>query len=370
MRLKIAFPIFFLVLMCLPQTGKSQEPLRSQYFNMPIFMNPAMIGYQSGLTFRTLGRKQWPNIGTFDQLGFSVEQGVSCFNGAFGLAYHMHRAGPRIPWLVNQEVSLAYSYYTIHPGDEPRFFMQFGLAGTYTWSGFDPRGLVFTDQLDEVYGNINPSSITLDLDEIDNNRYVDFNTGLAGTLMLNDFKDRLTLGAAIHHLRISRSPVASEDTLPFRTVIHGTLTSLRHYNNQKRKYYLVPMFKLDFQRAWPIQNAYMFRNISTGVGFYDQQKPWIWGGLWIRHRGYGKALHTNSIVWALGMEFLSNGSRRDRANHILSVGLGGDIDYSGLRSRGGGSFEATISWNFPGVAIIGCRKGGKKRPNLPCPKFN
>ena len=357
-------------LIFLPGALYAQDPIFSQYYTNKLYLNPALTGFEGGITVNTNYRNQWHRVdgrdAEFTTKAVGVDFDAPCLQSSFGLLYVDNLEG--MGDLRRQRAGLSYAWRSRPEKNtgSKGFEVSFGMQGLYSWQSLNWNNLLFSDQL-TAFG---PTGGASGIDRPDNlgGGYFDFGAGTY--LMWTDGEDRrLLIGAAFQHIvRIDPSLLAIEDTLPIRTTVHGAYVWPITYGGN-RKYELVPMFRLDLQRSSvaSIGNAFWYRSLQYGVAFNFVQKPGLWGGTWLRTRnGLPDRKNINSLIVALGIEF-GEGNDRSKSDNTYRFGLSYDYDMSGLRSDGGGTFELSFVANFGKARIIQC--DSKSRINRVCPKF-
>ncbi len=148
-----------------------QDTNFSQFYNNPTYYNPAMNAIGNGFTIRTNGRSLWSPIpGRFNTFTASIEM-EAINKTSFGALGFSDVAGQAL-----LRTNGGYLYYTYRPIETKNFILQAGLSGGFINKTLDISKLVFSDQLDEVYGNVKTSAYN-----IPNNStlYPDFSNGIA-----------------------------------------------------------------------------------------------------------------------------------------------------------------------------------------------
>lgn len=353
---------------------QAQDPILSQYYANKMYLNPALTGFEGGITVNTNYRNQWFRVdgadAEFTTKAVGIDFEAPCLQSSFGINYidNLEGAGD----LRRQSAGISYAWRS-RPEQgvfQDKFELSFGMRGVYSWQSLNWDRLVFSDQL-TPFG---PTGGASGLDRPDNlgGGYFDFGAGTYA-MWTTDNDHRIRLGASFQHIvRIDPSLVLIEDTLPIRTTIHGSYVLPVMYGSN-RKYELIPMFKLDMQRSAvaSITQAFWYTSIQYGVAFNFLQKPGLWGGAWLNsHTGKNQAFpdgnNINSLIVALGVEF-GEGVDLSKSDNSYRFGVSYDYNMSGIRSDGGGTFELSFTANFGKAKIIKC----DKRPanTRVCPKF-
>lgn len=355
----------------------AQDPVFSQYFANPMYLNPALTGMNGGLDVNLNGQKMRYKAGSFRSSSFSTSMDVPCIQSAFGLSYVEDRAGDGpLKW---QRMGLSWAWYAARKtAINDTWDLRFGLNASYNQRIIDRDNLVFTDQLHPIYGNTGPSQVNLS-GFGGNNSFFDLDAGV-------DFWGETTKGfsynlgfTANHLVRADPSPINANDTLPIRytAYVQGVLSTASGRNS----YWIIPMAKVEMQRAsyqWglripsqrlePLKAAKMWR-FSYGALFALRPKPQyamkkivgVWGGLLLhnsRFDQYFSPRDINTLTLMLGFNWQNLGND-------YSVGLSYDYDYSGTRSDTGGIFELSLNMTFPEGGLF-CRSN-EQRIRKKCP---
>jgi type IX secretion system PorP/SprF family membrane protein len=353
---------------------QAQDPILSQYYTNRMYLNPAMTGFESGSTVSLNHRNQWHRVAgkdaQFTTNSISADIGAPCLQSAIGIYYLDNTEGEG--FLKWQHAGMSYAWHSrpARRNGPSDFRLSFGLKGTYNWRSLDWSRLRFSDQLDAIYGIVGPTALPRPTDLRTAISYADLGAGAAIHWRHRE-TNRLTVGAAFHHLvRIDNSLAALDDTLPVRTTLHATYVHEQDFGSGS--YYLVPMIKVDLQKAAVgdfFGNDFTYRSIMYGVAFSFRENPGLWGGVWLNSRsGIPDRDDINSVIFAIGTE-VGDGhlGRHQTATNLYRLGLSYDYNFTGLRSDGGGVIEASLTMSFGNVKLLSCE--ARPRGSLPCPKF-
>ncbi len=370
--------LLFGLFCCWPGLGlillKAQDPVLSQYFTNRMLVNPALTGIEGGATISMNHRNQWFRVGgrdtRFTTNSVTADIGAPCLQSAFGVYYLDNVEGAGL--LRWQHAGLSYAWHSRPGPQNSTQDIQFsgGMKVSYNWRRLNYDNLIFSDQLDAIYGVVGATAAPIPNDMQSRTSYADFGSGVA-VHWKHLTHNRLTVGGALHHLvRIDNSISVLDDTLPTRSTFHATYVHSQRYGNFT--YFLVPMAKLELQRAssTPGGGSYWYRAVTYGVAFSFQENPGLWGGMWLQTRnGLPDRTNTNTLTVAMGVEVGdAPGGKLNRSARRTRIGLSYDYNFSGLRSDSGGVIEASVTFNFGNVQLTDCDLGGP-RGSLPCPKF-
>jgi type IX secretion system PorP/SprF family membrane protein len=261
MRKKI---LLLLVLIQSAFLVKAQDHMYSQFFNAPIYLNPALTGqFQGDLRVNMIYRNQWSNVGGgLSYMSGSIDYNVPQFGGGLGLIFN--RSSEGTAYLNKNNLAGVYSY-SVGSDD---FVLSFGLQAGITNRTIDFSKLVFSDQLDPRLGFIPGSVTTAEKPTYDNRFYFDSGAGInlvAGNLMV---------GSALQHLnRPDESFTGVKAKLPMRATAH--LSYMLNLNGDDNiddydKSYVIPSVVVYKQSTSQTINAgfqYKRRSINAGVWY-------------------------------------------------------------------------------------------------------
>lgn len=309
-------------------TTKAQDPIFSQFYANPLYLNPALTGVDRCPRFIMNYRNQWPAIpGQFVTYAASYDQHVDAISGGLGGTVMVDEAGNGI--LRNINASAMYSY------DLPvnRYFsIRAGFQATYFQKSIDWSQLTFGDQIDPRYGFIyNTNEIPIE----NNVNGVDFSSGIVG------YTKTFYGGFAVHHITQpdEKFLTTGESLLPRKFTAHAGF-----YIPYNKRYpdegYFSPniMFKQQGNEFSTNPNAR-----QTYLGFYTKKGPLV-GGLWYRFN--------DAMVAVLGIQ-----------TEYIRFGYSYDITISDLTNATGGAHEISVALNFD------CPPKRRKFRPLNCPKF-
>ncbi|QQL50897.1 PorP/SprF family type IX secretion system membrane protein [Mucilaginibacter ginkgonis] len=191
--------------------ASAQDHMYSQFFNMPVYLNPALTGqFEGDLRMNAIYRNQWSNIGAgFNYYSASIDYKVPQFGGGIGLIFNRGTEGTA--YLTKNNVAATYSYSV---GSED-YVLSFGLQAGLTNRVIDFSKLVFNDQIDARTGYM-PGSVSAAEAPLYGNRMF-FDAGAGVNFVSGDFM----IGTALQHLnRPDESFSGVVSRLPIRTTAH------------------------------------------------------------------------------------------------------------------------------------------------------
>lgn len=262
--MKILVRGWFLLLMILLYglPSLAQDHLYSQFFDSPIYLNPALTGqFKGDLRMNLIYRNQWTSVpGTLSYLSASIDYNVPRFGGGVGLIFT--RSSEGTAYLDKTNVSGVYSYSV---GSED-FVLSFGLQAGATNRVLDYSKLVFGDQIDPTLGIVSGSSAgPLPF----NNKFY-FDSGVGTNLVVGEFD----IGLAMQHLnQPNESFTGTPSKLPIRTNAHLSYRmDLNPFENldDDEKSYVIPsvvFYKQSQAESYSIGLQYKRRSINVGLWY-------------------------------------------------------------------------------------------------------
>ena len=296
---KLIILIFFAMM-----TGISfaQDPLFSQYYAAPLYLNPAFAGTDSSARISFNYRNQWPAIlGQFTTYDLEYSQYLEAIHGGFGLMAWKDNAGSGTISTTN--ISGIYSYLMNVTND---FSLSIGVQGAYMQKNLDWNKLTFNTPVTPGIGFI---YTTQEVTPKGESRFFDLSAGIVG------YTKEFYFGASVDHItQPSEGFISQGNNLPIKFM--GNLGAMIPLNNSSIPIYLSPNIIFIQQ-----QN---FQQISMGVYI---QRSWLVAGMWYRIN--------DAIITTIGLQ---------RWGMIL--GYSYDITVNKLSNATGGAHELSLGYRF------------------------
>ncbi len=255
--LRQILPLWGLALVLISSPLSAQDAQFSQYYSVPLFLNPAMTGltecYQAGVAART----QWTGLERPYTTGVAfADVSYPDLRQGFGVMAIYDDVGE--PRLNTTELSLLYAR---HVALSNKVHLRLGLQGTSTWRSVGYSDLVFSDQFT---GGVQTQNTTQDqVVESDRVQYFDLSAGL-----FFYHEESYFLGVATHHLTEPNQAFSTESKLPRKLSVHGGY----HIN-------------LSEANEWELTPGFLYRAQGKfdqlDLGAYASHKPFL-VGLWFR----------------------------------------------------------------------------------------
>lgn len=314
----------------------AQDPIFTQFYANPIYMNPAFAGTNVCPRLVMNYRNQWPSItGAYITYNASYDQYFEAIRGGIGVLAMSDQAGEGV--LTHNSIGMMYAY-RLGLDQRDRYNINFALQGSYFAKSIDWGKLTFGDMIDSRDGFIYTTSNIPGNEQVS---YIDFS---AGALY---YAPRFYFGVGVSHLtEPSNSFYDSDASVHYRKITVQTG-------------YEIPLGKSKgvYQSSYPslfpsliYQQQQQFHQLNYGL--YFNKTPMV-VGLWYRHfLSSPVGAYADAIAILAGFEY-------DK----IKIGYSYDITVSPLENVSGGAHEIsfTLKFNCP-------EKGPKYRP-IKCPVF-
>ncbi|MCP4443427.1 MAG: type IX secretion system membrane protein PorP/SprF [Aureispira sp.] len=313
-------PKFFLVLFfaILCQGLQAQDPTYSQFHSAPLELNPALAGVVAA-PFITLNyRNQWPNIpNAYSTYSASYSQYVPNWNSGFGALFNADVAGGGI--YNSYRVGLFYAYDIRF---SEKFFIRGGLEANFINKRIGWNKLVFLDQIDLEYGNVDVNGIATQTREGQpgyNVNYMDFGFGvlLSTPYVYGGFSLKHINAPSEGFMRIGQE----KGELPIRYLLHiGSEIKLNPRNKIRKTAFISPNVLFSKQRD--------FYQLNVGAQInYDL----FFGGIWFRHT----FTNADAVIFMVGFQ-----------KSVFKLAYSYDWTVSKLGAKAGGAHEVSLILNF------------------------
>ncbi len=349
----------------------AQDPSFSQFYANRVYLNPALTGLDGGLSFSGIYRLQWKNVDTgFETYSASVELQEPALRSSFGLTVYQDVEG--LMQLKTNSIGLSYAYMI--PVSE-KHNIHIGMTAAWTQRSVDWSKIIFSDQLDPVFGVVRPSTV---IPGLESTSYTDFNLGAVWRfdhdLKLGSriFRDaRTSIGISLSHAAnifgssgVDESLQGLDSRTPPRLTIHaGSIIPAIIIGNGKNKIAFSPNLKYDIQGDQLLNPKQNFQVFSYGM--YA-----LFGGVYIGALYQNKFLaagtkHTNAMILTFGA-YVDSG-KRDA--HKLFVGFSYDANVTGVGTPAGGVYELAFRWTLSDGPSLFARQGRSSSKPLDCYHF-
>ena len=316
---------------------KAQNPQLTQFYAMPLLLNPAFTGQTYEHRFVADMRDQWPGISTtYKTVALSYDYNIASANSGIGLVLLQDNAGT--PSINSTLAMFSYAYhFKISKFAEVRTGIQLG----YGYKSIDVSKLVLNDQL---YYNSNMSLDPYILNMNNHVSYMDLNAGA----LLNS--TAYWLGFSAQHINTPNTSFSDDgnNKQPMDLSLHGGYRFIMEKKGNQLMEYFSPSFNYRHENK--------FNQLDIGAYYF---KAPLNLGMWYRglpltHYAPGY-LNVDALSFLIGV---------DIAKYDARIGFSYDITLSRLSVANSlGSFEIAIIYEY-------AKRSKKTRKVLiSCPKF-
>ena len=233
MRLfKFSTPIFCLALLAIFFKAKAQDPVFSQFYNSPVYMNPALVGEEEFMLFNFAYRSQWKSL----QFPYNTQQAsliVPYFSnkhdkqdsqvGGVGVSFYADQAGEGYNLKsYGGNVSFAYN---VKLSQDSRNKLSFAIQTGFIRKDINKSNLQWGEQYNPYIGFDN-TIVPANLDQIQNKTLLDITAGAFWRFQAktdNKFIRGLYAGFVAAHLNHPDESVLNGEVnrLPVLYKLHG-----------------------------------------------------------------------------------------------------------------------------------------------------
>ncbi|MBK0379420.1 PorP/SprF family type IX secretion system membrane protein [Mucilaginibacter sp. SD-g] len=304
----------------------AQDHMYSQFFNSPLYLNPALNGqFPADLRMNLIYRNQYSSVtGNLSYISASVDLNVPQFAGGVGILFTRSSEGSA--YLNKNNISGIYSYSV----GSDAFVLSFGLQAGVTNRSVDWSKLVFSDQIDPRLGYIPGSTSIADQPLFNNKFYFDSGAGI------NLSSGNLNIGFAAQHIN---RPNESFSGVPAKLPIRGTgHASYRINLTRDDNVY-------DYERTYVIPSIVYYKQStaeSLNIGMQYKHNN-VNAGLWYRGGGVGGP---SAVVVSFIFDLIINrdGGEKVRLGISHDVPAGHGLNYSNTSGTTEGSigYQTTL----------------------------
>lgn len=300
------------------KTSRAQDPIFTQFYSNPLYLNPALAGSNICPRVSINYRNEWPGIsGTYVTTSASFDRYLFGIKSGIGLLVTNDNAGRGT--LKTSNVSAIYSKQV---QINRNFSINAGLQATYGQKSIDWNKLTFGDMIDDRRGFVYNTEETHDRNQ---RSYVDFSAGVVA------FSKYLFIGGAAHHLTQPNEGLLNDSKLPVKITAHAGG--------------MIPVGAKSAETSVSPNIIYQqqqdFRQLNLGVYV---TKGALVGGLWYRNN--------DAFIVLIGF-----------THGVFKAGYSYDVTVSKLTNASAGSHEISIGMNFT------CKKPRPKYRPSTCPSF-
>lgn len=319
-------------------SAKAQDPLFSQFYNASQYYNPAVVGLSPGLRASFIVRDQWPELpGELRNYNFSMDFAERSIPGSGGLGLVVMNDNAGTGFMKTNMVGVSTA---VRVNLQENMVTQVGIMTSFVQKSINWDNLVFTDQLDPVYGNIYETNFQVPANG-GNVFYPDFAAG--GAFRFSESSTTFsaiqgTFGLAVHHLfRPNESFLNLTAPLPRKLAITGDMVFEIDGNSGG------PYFKRNdksnkfkFNPGFIYESQAHFRTYALGMNLL---KSSIYAGMWFRNRTT-ELVKSNDLIFLLGLNANISDNTRMKINYSY------DFVLTEIRTGTGCSHEITLTFEL------------------------
>ncbi len=281
-------PYIFLFLSFFSFNCQGQDPAFTQFFTVPVHLNPAFAGATEQYRFATLYRNHWTNLdGSYQTNMATLDFNLPDLNSGIGFLVSNDRITGG--GLSTTQAALVYSYsIPLRGGWMARGGFQFGML----WRNLNYNKLIFGDQIENGTSsskeNLNQGSI--------------FRPTIGSGLAL--FNEFFWMGIAVHQMNEPvLSQVGSASVLPARINIHmGGNIPLNYHPSHLLN--LLPAILYQRQGEFDqLDLGTSMRYNAVSFGAFYRGMSFVKSSNGIAHKSIGLLFGVNLNDWRFGYAF-------------------------------------------------------------------
>ncbi len=308
------------ILVFLSNFGKNmqaQDISFSQYYALPLHVNPALAGTANAPRFTLAYRNQWPSLGKGFLGGFATyaagyDQHFEKIKSSIGVWFTSDHIAADL--MMSNSISLMWA---VQVRLNKKMGLRFAIEGNYTNRKVNWNELLYGDQIDPLYGFFQGIRIPNPTNELTPQSFNSnlFDVGLGGLY----FTRKYYAGFSVKHLARPNDAMKGfkESRLPILYSIHGgAVIPLKA--RRLDKFYLAPSILFLQQKNMSQINVGMLLNVQLG-----------YGGIWFRHN----IRNPDAVIFVLGIR-----------KGIFRAGYSYDLTVSRLGRGTGGTHEVTMTF--------------------------
>jgi type IX secretion system PorP/SprF family membrane protein len=292
----------------------AQDPIFSQFYAMPMQLNPGFAGSAFAPRVGVAYRNQWSGFSNaYRTYAVFYEQSLERLNSGIGFNLEGDNAGDGI--FKTTRFSAVYAY-RLNVTDN--FALKLGVEAGAHQTNLDWQRLIFPDQIDPI-GGIGDGTGEVP-PETNTRTQLDISAGLLA------LSEKFYVGFSLKHLNTPNESILFVNDnlaqgLPLRYTIHGgTELVVKKGNKVRAPSFISPNFL--FVSQGPYQ--------QLNVGAYAGLGAIIAGG-WYRHT----FSNSDAVILMAGFR-----------EGVFKMGVSYDMTVSGLSGRSGGTYELSLGILF------------------------
>jgi len=325
--------LFSLILALIPVGLSGQEPSYTQFYNAPLYYNPAMTGINEGLVMRIAYRNQWPKYTQdLNNYHFSMDVAERYMPGAGGVGFFAN-TNKQGEGFIKRNVLGGLGSARIRMSR--RTVSQLGFMASIVHNQIDTKDFIWGDQLDNRHGLLYSQSSFPGFSQ-QNVSYPDFAVG--GVVKHQREHRSFTIGGAVHHLLKPNESFYNLDVrVPRKIVLHSEMVIFQVSNPRQG-------FRFNPGVLFEYQSGFTSYTIGTNVS-----RSMIYTGVWYRNRDtWIQNYQSVTLLAGVNVPMVNQYSR-------MKLMYSYDIALSNLGASGG-AHELTLRFEFDQIHFVKSQK--------------
>ncbi len=325
----LTFLLFFCCFYC-----KAQDPSFSQIENTRTYSHPSSFNFNQGVEMQMAHRIQWSNLyGDFSTTFISAFLQNGRIKSGFGLSVFQDVEGDGS--LKTQTFNFNYRYSIFGGYNIPRSLVV-SLYGGITTRSVDWSKLIFSDQIDPVWGIYKSSNQSVPLTQ--NNAAPNIGFGFTYKWNMHVGENKLPITISLDS-RNNNLFIRQDESILGLPSLHPSVQTLSISTTiQPIEYYGLPLFQplLQFEN----QKDLIKLEFGSLIGMAKENKTIYTGIYYSQQYSPVNYNNTNSIILLIGFE-------KELNTTLYSFGYSYDLNVSGLGNQStGGTHEVTLNIVF------------------------
>ena len=340
-KLKVLMALTGVFLMAMP--SNAQDPEYSMWTVNPTYYNPAFVGLSQGMRARFTYRKQWVKLpADFRTFNFNADLAAreAPGSGGIGLIVDSDNEGEGIIRRNMAGITMA-----VRVPIAGNIVSQFGILSSVIQKKIDWSRFVFTDQLDEVYGNIYPTTFEHPADETV--VVPDFGAGGLMRFVAQTWKHKEiigTLGVGVHHIFEPNEAFLGEvSPLPRKYVVSMDVIIQDMQNAGPNRLFKSSDDGFRFNPGFIYQYQGGMSTYMLGINI---NKNPLYFGLWYRNDEF-KFMDYDAIVVMVGLNINFDDLNRMKLYYSY------DLQLTDIMRATGGTHEIVLMFEFDAMRLFG-----------------
>lgn len=320
--------IGIIFLRLITESVAAQDAAFSQFFNAPLYLNPAFAGVGEGPRFCINYRNQWAGLNdAYITYAASYDQHFDAINGGIGLLVTSDRQANGI--LTTTGVTGIYSYQL---NLSPDFGLKAGAQVSYFQKSIDATQLIFAENIDPNNGTVT-GGISSDLPDITSKGIFDIGGGVVF------YTKSFYAGISARHVTSPDESFISSQASPWPVYVAANMGIEAH----SRKGANTPVY-FSPNILYVQQASFNQLNVGAilGVGV-------LYGGIYFR----SDFKNNDAVILMAGLR-----------KGIFKFGYSYDATVSNL-SNSGGTHELSVVFNMHDSKKVQFRRNAKKFTDCP-----